>query len=100
MGNELYKRRDFIGNIVKAGAAGAMTSPLLGHFTLNETMTVSQVIDRIIAEVPGGKLNESVDTLKSGSGDKVVTGIVTTTFATVKVIQAAAKINANFIIAH
>jgi len=63
-------------------------------------MTVSQVIERIIAEVPGGKLNETVDTLKSGSGDQMVTGIVTTMFATVKVIQAAAKMKANFIIAH
>ena len=100
MGKQLYKRRDFIGNFVKAGAAGVITAPVLDHFTLNESLTVSQVIERIIADVPGGKLNETVDTLKGGSGDQVVTGIVTTMFATVKVIQAAAKINANFIIAH
>jgi putative NIF3 family GTP cyclohydrolase 1 type 2 len=100
MGKQLYKRRDFIGNVVKAGAAGVMASPMLSHFTLMENLTVSQVIDRIIAEVPGGKLTETVDTLKSGSGDQVVTGIVTTMFATVKVIQAAAKMKANFIIAH
>jgi putative NIF3 family GTP cyclohydrolase 1 type 2 len=99
MGKKLYKRRDFIGNVVKAGAAGVMVTPFL-HFTINETLTVSQVIDRIIAEVPGGKLSETVDTLKSGSGEQVVTGIVTTMFATVKVIQAAAKMKANFIIAH
>ncbi|HEX3768623.1 MAG TPA: Nif3-like dinuclear metal center hexameric protein, partial [Puia sp.] len=100
MGKQLYKRRDFIGNVVKAGAAGVMASPMLDHFTIMENLTVSQVIDRIIAEVPGGKLSETVDTLKSGSGDQVVTGIVTTMFATVKVIQAAAKLKANFIIAH
>jgi putative NIF3 family GTP cyclohydrolase 1 type 2 len=41
-----------------------------------------------------------VDTLKSGSGDQVVTGIVATMFATVKVIQAAAKMKANLIITH
>ena len=100
MGKQLYKRRDFIENVVKAGAVGIITAPALGHFTLNETLTVSQVTERIIADVPGGKINDTVDTLKSGSGDQVVTGIVTTMFATVKVIQAAAKINANFIIAH
>jgi len=100
MGKQLYKRRDFIENVVRAGAAGIISAPALGHFTLNETLTVSQVIERIIADVPGGKINDTVDTLKSGSGDQVVTGIVTTMFATVKVIQAAAKINANFIIAH
>jgi putative NIF3 family GTP cyclohydrolase 1 type 2 len=100
MGNQLYKRRDFIGNVMKAGAVGVIANPVLDHFKLMETLTVSQVIDRIIAEVPGGKLNETVDTLKSGSGDQIVTGIVTTMFATVKVIQAAAKMKANFIITH
>jgi putative NIF3 family GTP cyclohydrolase 1 type 2 len=100
MGKKLYKRRDFIGSVVKAGAAGVMADPLLGHFSLNETLTISQVMDRIIAEAPGGKLNTTVDTLKSGSGDQIVTGIVTTMFATVKVIQTAAKLKANFIIAH
>src|SRR5882762_8051375 len=100
MEKHLYKRRDFLGNVVKASAAGIMVNPVLSHFTVMETLTVSQVIERILAEVPGGKLTETVDTLKSGSGDQAVTGIVTTMFATVKVIQAAAKIKANFIIAH
>jgi putative NIF3 family GTP cyclohydrolase 1 type 2 len=100
MEKQLYKRRDFLGNVVKAGAAGIMINPMLSHFITMEVLTVSQVMERIIAEVPGGKLNETVDTLKSGTGDQVVTGIVTTMFATVKVIQAAAKIKANFIIAH
>jgi putative NIF3 family GTP cyclohydrolase 1 type 2 len=100
MEKNIYKRRDFLGNVVKAGAAGAIVNPVFSFFTGSETLTVSQVIDRIIAEVPGGKLTDTVDTLKSGSGETVVTGIVTTMFATVKVIQAAAKIKANFIIAH
>jgi len=100
METQIYKRRDFLENVVKAGTAGIMVSPFLSRFAMTETLTVSQVIDRIIAEVPGGKLSQTVDTLKSGSGDQVVTGIVTTMFATVKVIQAAAKIQANFIIAH
>ena len=63
-------------------------------------MTVDQVMNMIISEVPDGKLNNTVDTLKSGSGDDLVTGIVTTMFATVRVIEAAAKIKSNFIIAH
>ncbi len=85
---------------MKAGVAGMLFSPLLDQFSQVDPLTVSQVIDRIIAEVPGGKLNDTVDTLKSGSGDRVVTGIVTTMFATVKVIEATAKLKANFIIAH
>jgi putative NIF3 family GTP cyclohydrolase 1 type 2 len=100
MDNNLYKRRDFLGNVVKAGAAGIMIHPFINNFTTTENLTVSQIIERIIAEVPGGRLPDTVDTIKSGSGDEVVTGIVTTMFATVKVIEATAKIKANFIIAH
>lgn len=100
MEKNLYRRRDFLGNTMKAGVAGMLFSPLLDQFSQVDPLTVSQVIDRIIAEVPGGKLNDTVDTLKSGSGDRVVTGIVTTMFATVKVIEATAKLKANFIIAH
>lgn len=100
MENNLYKRREFLGNVAKAGAAGWLAAPALQYFIPSQPLTVSQVIDRIIAEVPGGKLTNTVDTLKSGSPDMVVTGIVTTMFATVKVIEAAAKIKANFIIAH
>ena len=100
MNENLYKRRDFLGNVVKAGAAGILAAPALDRLIPSDTLTVSQVIDRILAEVPGGKLNDTVDTLKSGSGDQVVTGIVTTMFATVKVIETAAKMKANFIIAH
>jgi putative NIF3 family GTP cyclohydrolase 1 type 2 len=96
----LYKRREFLGDITKAGAAGMMVSPFMNAFLPGDSVTVSEVIELIISSVPGGKLTETVDTLKSGSGNNVVTGIVTTMFATVKVIEAAAKINANFIIAH
>ena len=77
-----------------------MINPVFSHFTSTEILTVTQVIDRILAGIPGGKLSDTVDTLKSGSGDTVVTGIVTTMFCTVRVIESAAKIKANFIIAH
>ncbi|RYU92588.1 hypothetical protein EWM62_03410 [Mucilaginibacter terrigena] len=42
----------------------------------------------------------TVDTLKSGDANMVVTGIVTTMFATVELIEKTAKLGANFIIAH
>ena len=100
MEKNLYKRRDFLGNVVKAGAAGMIATPLFRPFIPEASLTVSQIIDRILAEVPGGKIADTVDTLKSGSGDSVVTGIITTMFATVKVIELAVKMKANFIIAH
>ena len=100
MEKNLYKRRDFLGNVAKAGAAGMIATPLFRPFIPEAPLTVSQIIDRILAEVPGGKIADTVDTLKSGSGDSVVTGIITTMFATVKVIELAIKMKANFIIAH
>ncbi|AEI51641.1 Nif3-like dinuclear metal center hexameric protein [Runella slithyformis] len=42
----------------------------------------------------------TVDTLKSGKPDQPVTGIVTTMFPTIPVIEEAVKRNSNFIIAH
>ncbi|TLV04041.1 hypothetical protein FEN17_02780 [Dyadobacter luticola] len=42
----------------------------------------------------------TVDTLKSGSADQQVTGIITTMFSTATVINEAVKQKANFIIAH
>jgi putative NIF3 family GTP cyclohydrolase 1 type 2 len=63
-------------------------------------ITVGQIIDQFISEVPGGKLKETVDTLKSGSLEMKVTGIVTTMFATVEVIKKSIALGANFIIAH
>lgn len=100
MKNHLYKRRDFLGNVVKAGAAGLWIMPALEPIISAGDLTVNQVIEKILADLPGGKQKETVDTLKSGSGDQQVTGIVTTMFATVTVIREALKINANFLIAH
>src|ERR1700759_2002861 len=51
-------------------------------------------------EVPGAPFTGTVDTLKSGKPGTVVTGIVTSMFATVEVIRQAIDLGANFIIAH
>ena len=93
---KVYRRRDFLGNIVKAGTAGLLVSPVIQKIPPERFLTVSEVINLILKEVPGGKLQETVDTIKSGSGDQVVTGIVTTMFATVKVIEEAARIESQF----
>ena len=73
--------------------AGAAPTPTAG-------MTVQQVIDLILKDIPGAPFQQTVDTLKSGTGQQVVTGIVTTMFSTIDVIQKAAAAGANFIIAH
>jgi putative NIF3 family GTP cyclohydrolase 1 type 2 len=97
-------RRNFLSNIAMATAAQVVVSPLFANNTgkrhNNTEITVGQVIDKFISEVPGGKLKQTVDTLKSGSLDMKVTGIVTTMFATVEVIKKTIALGANFIIAH
>lgn len=67
---------------------------------INETYTVSEIMDMFIKEVPGGALTDTVDTLKAGNRDIPVTGIVTTMFATIEVIRKAIDLGANFIITH
>jgi putative NIF3 family GTP cyclohydrolase 1 type 2 len=97
-------RRNFLSNIAMATAAQVVASPLLANTTnrisSGPDIIVGQVIDQFISEVPGGKLKETVDTLKAGSLDMKVTGIVTTMFATVEVIKKTIALGANFIIAH
>ena len=98
-------RRKFIVQIAAAaGAAVVLASPLAGlgagFIPVQERVTVGQIMDMFIKEAPGAPFSSTVDTLKSGSRDVVVTGIVTSMFATVEVIRKAIALNANFIIAH
>jgi putative NIF3 family GTP cyclohydrolase 1 type 2 len=74
-------------------AAGHAASP-------RATYTVKQVIDLILKEVPGAPLPNTVDQLRSGRMEQEITGIVTTTFPTLEVIEKTAKAGANFIVAH
>ena len=53
-------------------------------------LSVQQVIDLILKEIPGAPFPQTVDTLKSGNGQQLVTGIVSTMFATVDVIKQTA----------
>ena len=62
--------------------------------------TIQQVIDEIIASIPGGALEETVDVVKTGDPNNLVTGIVTTFLASTAVIQQAIDLDANFIITH
>jgi putative NIF3 family GTP cyclohydrolase 1 type 2 len=63
-------------------------------------MTIQQVIDRIIQDIPGAPFKGTVDTVKSGDPNQLLKGIVTTMFATDEVIDKTIRAGANFIIAH
>jgi putative NIF3 family GTP cyclohydrolase 1 type 2 len=97
-----WKRRKFVTTLVTA--AGAF--PLLfvpGAAPPKwpaDSLTVQQIIDLILKSIPGAPFTSTVDTIKAGSADTTVTGIVTTMFATNEVIEKAAALGANFIIAH
>lgn len=106
----LNSRRKFIANtVIVAGSMALSVSAVSAadKNSWNDTpkafpagLTVQQIIDLILREGKLLPLADTVDTLKSGNADMVVTGIVTTMFATISVIEETAKLGANFIIAH
>ena len=63
-------------------------------------LTVKQVIDVFLSETPNAPFPRTVDQLRSGSMDQEVTGVVTTMFPTIDVINKTIKAGANFIVAH
>jgi putative NIF3 family GTP cyclohydrolase 1 type 2 len=101
----MLNRRKFIVNTTKSAGGLALLSMVPSFvkadgWDANKQYTVQQVIDLILKEGNLTPKSSTVDTLKSGEPDQIVTGIVTTMFATTAVIKEAVKLNANFIIAH
>ncbi len=98
-------RREFVATVAKAiGAAPLLAVPgisfAMNDFQQGASFTVQEVIDMILTSIPGAPFPKTVDTIKAGDASQVVTGIVTTMFATDAVIEKAIKAGANFIIAH
>ena len=97
-------RRSFIDNSLKA-AAGVALAGMKPAFAMeskvtNKAVTVQDVINLVLKEGALTPIKNTVDTIKSGNASQQVTGIVTTMFPTITVIEEAVKRNANFIIAH
>lgn len=104
-GDNIWNRRKFVSAVMAATAGSAMTMiPAAGIAGKSgqhaQSQTVQQVINLILKSIPDAPFEKTVDTIKSGNPDQKVTGIVTTMFATDEVIEKAAKLGANFIIAH
>lgn len=94
-------RRKFLHNSAAITAGGILlSSPFSIKGSPSKKWTVGEIIDLFLKEIKGAPFPETVDTLKSGSRDNEVTGIVTTMFATIPVIRKAMEAKANFIIAH
>ena len=101
-----FKRREFLATALAAMAGGKVLGAGQGpgsagaHVRLTGDLTIRQVMDLILADIPGAPFAKTVDTIKSGNADQPVKGIVTTMFATDAVIEKAIRSGANFIIAH
>ncbi len=98
-------RRKFIKNGLRLmGGAALLTVPGIGmaeeYFVPSEGYTVQQIIDIIIKDIKGAPFAKTVDTIKYGSADSIVSGIVSTMFPTVEIIEKSIALNANLIIAH
>lgn len=99
MQNQLL-RRHFIKTSAMAAGAAALINKGYAAGKQPKEYTVQDVMDIILKEIPGAPFKQTVDTLKSGMPTQKVKGIITTMFTTVDIIEQAAKLNANFIIAH
>lgn len=93
-------RRRFLGQAALSATAFTFLTPKTLFAETPKVYTVQQIIDLILKEGNLNPIPDTVDTIKSGSPHQAVTGIVTTMFATASVIEQAAKLKANFIIAH
>lgn len=98
-------RRNFIkttgASLAGATVLGTGMFPAWGNpVPVQGDLTIQQVIEQIIATIPGGKLEQTVDTVKQGDASQKCTGVVTTFMDNAEVIKKAASLGANFIITH
>ena len=82
---------------VTLAATGVATVPLIAR-TTRSAVTALQVVDRIKENIGVDWKAETVDTLKAGDPATAVTGIVTTSLASLEVLNRAVKSGANLII--
>src|SRR5207244_7697182 len=61
-------------------------------------LTAQEIVDRIKKNIGVEWSSDDVDTLKAGDPSTVVTGVVTTSMATLDVLQKAVQAGANFVI--
>lgn len=95
-----WRRREFLtATLTLLAGSSLLTIP---HPAVAEgpELSIRQVIDRILAAIPGAPFSKTVDTVKTGDMEQPVKGIVTTMFATDAVIEKTIQLGANFIIAH
>ena len=87
----MYTRREFLaqsgGGVLLAGLP-------------RKDMTIQDVINLIVEEIPGAPWDSSVDTIKSGDPTRPVRAVLTTFLATHPIIDYAVRHNVNLVITH
>ena len=81
-------------------AAGAAATPFLldGWAGAAAGVTAQEIVDRVKKNVGVDWRGDEIDSFKAGDPSTVVTGVVTTSMATLDVLQKAVKAGANLII--
>ena len=90
-------RRDF----VVLTAAGAIAAPYLldsPPSRASAAVTAQEIVDRVKKNIGADWGSDDVDTFKAGDPSTVVTGVVTTSMATLDVLQGAVQAGANLVI--
>jgi putative NIF3 family GTP cyclohydrolase 1 type 2 len=88
-------RREF----VRLTAAGVAASPFVGGGDADAaSLTAQEIVDRIKMTLGVAWQATSVDTFKAGDPSTPITGVVTTSLATIDVMRRAVKAGANMII--
>lgn len=101
MNSNKLPRRTFIRKTSILTASGLILDPFSVFAGSGaKEWTVGEIMDMFISQVPNAPFQTTVDTLKIGSRDQVVTGIVTTMFTTLEIIKKAIELKANLIIPH
>src|SRR5437763_3493418 len=89
-------RREFV-----TATAGAAAAPFLFDYGIAQaagSLTAQDIVDRIKKNLGIEWTADTVDTFKAGDPTLPITGIVTTSMATLDVLQQAVKAGANFVI--
>ena len=99
--NNAAGRRKFISDTLKlTGGLTLLSSPTISMagniLSVKKEFTIREIMDIILKEIPGAPFQQTVDTLKSGTPDQKVNGIVTTMFPTVDVIKKSNQLKRKF----
>jgi putative NIF3 family GTP cyclohydrolase 1 type 2 len=95
-------RREFTALVAAGAVSGGFATPLEGVRARSgshpRAVTAGEVLERIRSGVGVAWRPDTLDTIRAGNPDTVVTGIVTTAMATLGVLREAAGAGANLVI--